>query len=375
MYIVNCTVIIIRGCGMKSEKSFIIKAIRYLVVFLAVCMAGSGVCLGENDYYEKYNSITVDFGKAGINQKVMLEQFLKSPLAYRVPVERHKRHRFIMLSREHEKAIDQQYISQMESMNILWRDPAALTRCNNILGRFKNVMPAHFIPPAAIYIIDTPQVNAYCLPGGTIVILRGLLENFNDEELAYVIGHELGHGAAHHSAETISKAMLQSLAIAYFIDENSGFIKIGTTQIVSMLANLKYSRLQEDEADRLALVFLHKAGFSYNGAITTLHKFKASHGTNNKFYNWLSTHPHPDQRLENVNRSIAQLNQNPDHIWETEDVIEKAQNKIEEKIPDIKKKVEEKAPVIQKKIEEKFPGLQEQVKEKAKEKLKGRFRF
>jgi predicted Zn-dependent protease len=323
----------------------------------------------------KFYSIDLDLAAAGIDQGSMIEQFKKNPLAYRKPVERHKRNRFILLTPEHEKALDQQFVSQMKSMNILWNDPAALQRCNNILNKFAKTMPDHFTPPKEIYILDVPIANASCLPGGSIVIFRGLLYVANDDELAYIIAHELGHGAAHHTAETISKSMLQNLAIDKILDDNSSLLEIAGTHIAQFMINMRYSREQENEADRLALVFMNKAGFQLQGAVTMLEKFKNTADIFGEYYELLSSHPHPAKRLENVNRSIAQLNQNPDHIWETEDVIEKAQNKIEEKIPDIKKKVEEKAPVIQKKIEEKFPGLQEQVKEKAKEKLKGRFRF
>ncbi|MBQ5727470.1 MAG: M48 family metalloprotease, partial [Mailhella sp.] len=77
---------------------------------------------------------------------------------------------------------------------------------------------------------------------GTIIVFRGLLEKHNDDELAWVIAHELGHGVAHHSAEMLSKAIIQELAIDSFIDKDSGLLKIAGTHIAAFITNLKYSR-------------------------------------------------------------------------------------------------------------------------------------
>ena len=127
----------------------------------------------------------------------------------------------------------------MKSLNILWDNSTAEARCNNILKRLTAVIPETFKAPEKIYILDTPEINACCLPDGTIIVFRGLLEKHTDDELAWVIAHELGHGVAHHSAEMLSKAMIQELAIDSFIDKDSGLLKIAGTHIAAFITNLK----------------------------------------------------------------------------------------------------------------------------------------
>lgn len=147
-----------------------------------------------------------------------------------------------------------------------------------------------------------------------------------------MIAHELGHGAARHSAEMISKTLIQNLAIDAFTDKESGFIKLSGSRLAAFVANLKYSRVQENEADRIALYFLNKAGFELNGAVTALNKFNASAGKNSAWKEWMSSHPHPEKRLENVKTAISQLRTDPEHSWGgTKDVLlEKAKVKAVE---------------------------------------------
>lgn len=217
----------------------------------------------------------------------------------------------MLVTRQHEKAIAEQFVAQMKSLNILWENSTAEARCDNILKRLAAVMPETFNAPEKIYILDTPEINACCLPDGTIIVFRGLLEKHNDDELAWIIAHELGHGVAHHSAEMLSKTMIQELAIDSFIDSDSGMLEIAGAHIAAFITNLKYSRTQEDEADRLALLFMNKAGYNMQGAVTALNKFKAEAGENSKWAEWLSTHPHPENRLKKVKTAIKHLQKNP----------------------------------------------------------------
>ena len=244
-----------------------------IVIIIIGCIAGSYGIFSVKSNLEKFNSIDINLSAAGIDKGELQSQFKEDPLAKRIPVESHKRKRFMLVTQKHENAITEQFVEQMKSLDILWNNSAAESRCNNILKRLVAVMPENFTPPEKIYILDTPEINACCLPNCTIIVFQGLLEKHNDDELAWVIAHELGHGVAHHSAEMLSKAMIQELAIDSFIDKDSGLLKIAGTHIAAFITNLKYSRTQENEADRLALLFMNKAGFNMQGAITALNKF------------------------------------------------------------------------------------------------------
>jgi len=171
------------------------------------------------------------------DQIIILNTQLPILLVFQLP--KHNLARFMLVTRQHEKAITEQFVAQMKSLNILWDNSTAEARCNNILKRLTAVIPETFKAPEKIYILDTPEINACCLPDGTIIVFRGLLEKHNDDELAWVIAHELGHGVAHHSAEMLSKAMIQELAIDSFIDKDSGLLKIAGTHIAAFITNLK----------------------------------------------------------------------------------------------------------------------------------------
>ena len=291
-----------------------------LLVIVALLLTVPGILFSSSNgaqpsNLDKFNSIDIDIVKAGINKTALQEQFKSDPLNCRINVEQHKRKRFMLVNTAQTDAIGKQFVEKLEKLNILWHDAEAQARCNNILKRLAAVLPKHFTPPDKIYILDTPVVNACCLPDGTVIVFRGLLQQFNDDELTWVIAHELGHGIARHSAEMLSKTMIQELAIDAFLDKESGLFKITGTYIAAFVTNLKYSRAQENEADRLALFYMNKAGFDMQGAVSALNKFKTKSGKKSAWKELLSTHPHPEKRLKNVEKSIVQLQKNPDHIW------------------------------------------------------------
>lgn len=109
------------------------------------------------------------------DQIIILNTQLPILLVFQLP--KHNLARFMLVTRQHEKAITEQFVAQMKSLNILWDNSTAEARCNNILKRLTAVIPETFKAPEKIYILDTPEINACCLPDGTIIVFRGLLEN------------------------------------------------------------------------------------------------------------------------------------------------------------------------------------------------------
>ncbi|MBE6377205.1 MAG: hypothetical protein E7051_00125 [Lentisphaerae bacterium] len=277
--------------------------------------------------WDKFCSIDIDIAACGIDKTAILEQFKQDPLSYRQEVTRHKRKRFILITPQQANATGKQFIGKMESLDILRHDPKEEKRCNDILKQLCEVIPAKTNLPQKIYILDTPEVNAFCLPGGTIVICSGTLKQFNDDEIAWIIAHELAHGQAHHFAEQISKSMIQELATDTFIDKEKETFKLIGSHIAAFFINLKYSRTQEYEADRLAIYYVSKAGFNTQGAINVLNKFNTTEEA--EWGKWLSTHPTPEKRLKNIKSAVSQLQENPEHIWGSlkDDLLEKAKVK------------------------------------------------
>jgi predicted Zn-dependent protease len=159
-------------------------------------------------------------------------------------------------------------------------------------------------------VLDTPVVNAFAVPGGYIYVTRGILAYLNDEaELAGVIGHELGHVNARHTARSISQQQLAmiGLQLGYAFSEKlrnlSGLAEFG----VNMLF-LKFSRDDERQADNLGVEYASKVDYdTYRMAafFETLERMSASEGGSG-LPDWFSTHPNPENRVLAVRKKTAQ---------------------------------------------------------------------
>ncbi len=149
-------------------------------------------------------------------------------------------------------------------------------------------------------VLDVSVVNAFAVPGGYVYFTRGILANLNTEaELAGVMGHEIGHITARHSAQQISRAQLAKLAVeagSVFSDEFralSGLAGFG----VQMLF-LKFSRDNERQADDLGVEYASKVGYDASqmaNFFETLDRMQA-HGDKSGLPSWFSTHPNPEDR-------------------------------------------------------------------------------
>ncbi|TKY45068.1 Mitochondrial metalloendopeptidase OMA1 [Spatholobus suberectus] len=146
-----------------------------------------------------------------------------------------------------------------------------------------------------ILVVNEPVVNAFCLPGGKIVVFTGLFEHFkSDAEIATIIGHEVGHAVARHSAEGITKnlwfAILQ-LILYQFV----------TPDIVhtmsSLFLHLPFSRRMEIEADYIGLLLIASAGYDPRVAPKVYEKLGKITG-DSTLRDYLSTHPSGKKRAE-----------------------------------------------------------------------------
>jgi len=158
-------------------------------------------------------------------------------------------------------------------------------------------------------LLDSPVVNAFAIPGGYVYITRGILAYLNNEaELAGVLGHEIGHIAARHSAKQYSKAQLAQLGfgLAYTFSEQfrkyAGFANLG----VNMLF-LKFSRDNEQQADQLGVKYSSEAGYDalqMAEFFKTLDRMKPS--GQQALPDWFATHPNPKKRIQNVRKLARQ---------------------------------------------------------------------
>jgi predicted Zn-dependent protease len=156
-------------------------------------------------------------------------------------------------------------------------------------------------------LVEDPNVNAWCMPGGKVVVYTGILPVTQGETgLAVVMGHEIAHAFAKHGAERMSQGLLVELggmALSTALKDKPEETKnlfmqsygIGTQ--VGVL--LPYSRLHENEADHLGLVFMAMAGYNPEEAISFWQRM-AAQKTGAKPLEFLSTHPADETRIQNL---------------------------------------------------------------------------
>ena len=156
-------------------------------------------------------------------------------------------------------------------------------------------------------LVQDKQVNAWCMPGGLIVVYEGILPITQDEaSLAIVLGHEIAHAVAKHSAEQMSTQIKQQygLQIGSVV---AGALGMGqnTQSIVQAIAEqgfnfkiMSYSRYHESEADHMGLIFAAMAGYDPQVAVTFWQRMAAN--SNNQTAEFLSDHPSDATRIKNI---------------------------------------------------------------------------
>lgn len=162
-------------------------------------------------------------------------------------------------------------------------------------------------------LVKSNEVNAFCMPGGKIVVYEGILPVTQDEaSLAIVLGHEIAHAVAKHSAEQMSKQMRQQTAtqIGGAILSMTGLSQNTTSAIAALsqtgfnFANLKYSRDNETEADRMGLIFAAMAGYDPNKAIDFWQRMAAMSSSNTSEI--FSDHPSDEKRIAALKNVIPE---------------------------------------------------------------------
>ncbi|MBM3648739.1 MAG: M48 family metallopeptidase [Alphaproteobacteria bacterium] len=177
------------------------------------------------------------------------------------------------------------------------RPPGELWRAPNYRWEFKTV--------------DKNEPNAFCLPGGKVVVYTGLLPITRSETgLAVVIGHEVAHALARHGAERMSDQMVTQLgATAAAVALSATVSGRSRTYLPTMMAALgagatvgyllPMSRAQESEADRIGLILMAMAGYDPREAVALWERMRAASGGRRQA-EWLSTHPADTTRIADI---------------------------------------------------------------------------
>jgi predicted Zn-dependent protease len=162
--------------------------------------------------------------------------------------------------------------------------------------------------------INEETINAWCMPGGKVVVYTGLLPvTQNETALAVVMGHEIAHAIARHGNERMSEGLLISfggLVLEEALKEKkqeTQLLFLGLYMVGSNLAiALPNSRMQESEADKLGLIFMSMAGYNPEEAIPFWQRM-AAQNKGNKLPQFLSTHPSDETRIKKLSALIPEI--------------------------------------------------------------------
>ncbi|MEJ2613999.1 MAG: M48 family metallopeptidase [Ignavibacteriaceae bacterium] len=163
------------------------------------------------------------------------------------------------------------------------------------------------------HLIESNEVNAWCMPGGKVVVYTGILPiTQNENGLAVVLGHEISHAVAKHGDERMSQALVAQLGGVALQEALKS--KPQQTQQIFLAAYgvgaqvgvlLPFSRTQESEADHLGLIFMAMAGYDPHGAITFWERMMKMN-TGSKPPEFLSDHPADQTRINNIKAEMPE---------------------------------------------------------------------
>ena len=196
---------------------------------------------------------------------------------------------------------------------VLNTDAAQLARVTNIAKRLVAATPA-FRKDATSWhwqfnVQKTKELNAYCMPGGRIMVYSGLIDqlDLSDAEIATVLGHEIAHALREHTRERVSRAYAQQLVLSGAAAVTG--VSEGAANIANMVAEvtfqLPFSREQESEADQIGLELMARAGYDPRAALTLWNKMAAAETSSPPKF--LSTHPAPKERIHDIEKNLPRV--------------------------------------------------------------------
>ena len=231
----------------------------------------------------------------------------------------------VLLSQGEEVTLGTQSFQDIRSKEKVSTDPGQNARVQRIGQRIAQAV-GDALPDAKweFVVFDSPELNAFALPGGKVGVYTGLMKLAeNDSELAIVMGHEIGHVIARHGAERMSEAMVISGvgALGAAVVENKTqdpqtrqLFELAYGGATTLGRVLPHSRANESEADRMGALYAAKAGYDPRASITFWQKMvaqkqaaKPGGAGGGKIEALMSTHPTDDRRIADLKAMMPQM--------------------------------------------------------------------
>ncbi|MBD3246769.1 MAG: M48 family metalloprotease [Candidatus Omnitrophica bacterium] len=185
----------------------------------------------------------------------------------------------------------------------LSKNPYYLSRVEEIRKKIVDVVDRTALN-YYVYVIEQDEMNAFSIPGGHVYIYEGLLNELTDDELAFVIAHEIGHIVSRHAIKRMQAATGYHilLAAATQAPADPEFVR-GLNFALGQIF-VAYSREDEYNADELAVKYAEKAGFDPQAGIRALEKLKAAGKRKIRPISYFRTHPYAQQRIRHIKEQL-----------------------------------------------------------------------
>ena len=158
-----------------------------------------------------------------------------------------------------------------------------------------------------VHVIDSPEVNAFCLPGGYIVVYTGLMKQAEQpEQVAGVLSHEMAHATLRHGLQRVSQSLGLAAAANLLLGDVQGIVVLGS-ELFQLAAINSYSRGQESSADAEGVRMMHAAGLDPLSMAQFFEIMKKEAGDLPSALAWISTHPDHDARIISIREQVGTL--------------------------------------------------------------------
>lgn len=201
------------------------------------------------------------------------------------------------------KSLGESVKQQMVQEHGIWNNSFQINRVNHI----GNLIAAESSRKDVDYnftVLDWDVVNAFAAPAGQVFVTRGLLETADDNELAGVMAHEIGHVTENHAMKAVERNIGFMVLMNYFLKDNQLSERQWAT-LGSTLLQLKFSREAEFEADARAVDYSYRAGYNPRGLVSFFEKLEQNHESGGPAFmeglnRITSTHPPTSERINKV---------------------------------------------------------------------------
>jgi len=212
-----------------------------------------------------------------------------------------------IIGRTAETSIGREAASAIEQYLVVDADPASVARVRQI-GRRLAAAAKDPDFPFEFHVVESPDVNAFALPGGFIYVFRGALQLMpNDDALASVLAHEISHVTRHHSIKQFEKSLILNAGISAILAGTGTRGWGSAADVAQAIAALSFTRSDEADADDEGLRLLTRAGYDPRAAAEAMRVVRRASGDGKKIPALLRSHPAPDSRIKRLTELGDQL--------------------------------------------------------------------